>query len=88
MPTESRTPPQPAVAQGERGSLTTRLVLDAGVVLVRVVVVVTAALGLFLLVFLGYITVPVAAPVVLALGYGLVALWRRQRRGAPSRRAP
>jgi hypothetical protein len=53
-----------------------------------VVVVVTAALGLFLLVFLGYITVPVAAPVVLALGYGLVALWRRQRRGAPSRRAP
>src|SRR5262249_5990626 len=57
--------------------LSSWLLVEAGVVLLRVAVVVAVALALFLLVFLGYMTVPIAAPIALAVGYGLLRLWRR-----------
>jgi hypothetical protein len=50
---------------------------------------VALALALFLLVFFGYITLPFAAPVALAIGYGLLTLWRRRpRRRSSERRWP
>ena len=80
----------PAAAEPERAPGTTSWrVVQSALVLLRVIVVVTLALALFLLVFFGYITLPFAAPVALAIGYGLLTLWRRRpRRRSPERRWP
>ena len=49
-------------------------------VLIRVIGVVALAVALFLLVFLGYITFPLVAPIMLGVGYAAVLFWRRTSR--------
>jgi hypothetical protein len=60
------------------GSATTAWVgFQAVVVVVRVLVVVGLWLGLFLAVFLGYVTLPLIAPAVLGVGYVVVQIGRK-----------
>ena len=51
--------------------------LQTVAVLARVLVVVALALGLFLSVFLGYITLPLIAPAMLGVGYLAAQIGRK-----------
>jgi hypothetical protein len=65
-----------------RSTTTSWLIAQSLLVLLRVIAVVAVAVALFLLVFLGYITLPLLAPLILGIGYAAFIVWRR----APWRR--
>jgi hypothetical protein len=77
--------PEPRLARNARGdesplaesAAVAWLGFQAVTVVVRVLVVVGLSLGLFLSVFLGYITLPLIAPALLGVGYLAVQIGRK-----------